>query len=145
MMFGGCSSGDNIAWSGFADIPTAGWNTLDGREYKPFDGDSIEPGDYTAVIVMRHNDRFGYTRLWLEMEQADTCGISRVDTLAIDVAGADGRFKGSGSFGLYEIADTLPGHVHVTRGWEASVRHIMRDGEIDGINDIGIVLLRVPK
>ncbi len=91
------------------------------------------------VIVVRHNDLFPYTRLWLEMEQADGRGVFATDTVSVAVAGAAGTFLGVGRYGLYEVADTVP--VTVTDQWQVSLHHIMTTPDVQGINNLGVVLL----
>ena len=127
------------AFSQFYDIPSDGWNTLDGKDFAPQSKDSVAPGRYDMVIVVRHNDLFPYTRLWLEMEQADSRGVFATDTVSVAVAGAAGSFLGVGRYGLYEVADTVP--VTVTDQWQVSLHHIMTTPDVQGINNLGVVLL----
>ena len=127
------------AFSQFYDIPADGWNTLDGKDFVPQPKDSVMPGRYDMVIVVRHNDLFPYTRLWLEMEQADKRGVFATDTVSVAVAGAAGTFLGVGRYGLYEVADTIP--VTVTDQWQVSLHHIMKSPDVQGINNLGVVLL----
>lgn len=138
----GCGSHDNVAYTRFVSVPDGGWNTLDGREFSPFDGDTLPSGRYRLLLAIRHSERYPMTELWLEVEQSDSTGVTAVDTISLPVADRNGRFLGEGHFGLYEVIDTLPGRVSVTPGWQLSVRHIMRDEEIAGVNNIGLILLK---
>lgn len=140
MTITGCHEVKEPVWTHFCNLPTSGWNVLDGVEFRPFEKDSIPTGEYTAVIAVRHTDAYRYTRLWLELEQATDRGLV-TDTVGVKIAAPDGRFLGSGPFGLYEVTDTLPARIKVTPDWQMSVRHVMKENEIEGINNIGLIMI----
>lgn len=138
----GCGDHDNVAYTRFVNVPDDGWNTLDGREFHPFDEDTLPTGRYRMLVAMRHSERYPRTAIWLELEQSDSTGVTRLDTISIPVTDSAGRFLGEGHFGLYEVVDTIPGTVSVTPGWQLSIRHIMRDEDVTGLNNIGLILLK---
>lgn len=135
-----CDHSEQPAYSHFVSVPSSGWNTLDGKEFHVYDDDSIPRRRYRMVIAVRHNASFPYSRLWLELEQADSRGVISTDTVPVEIS-TDGIFRGRGRYGLFEVLDTLPDPVTVTDGWQVSVRHISKDQSISGLNNIGLILL----
>lgn len=138
-----CSEADRTAWSRFADVPPKGWNSLDGREFFPFDYDTVPPaGRYDLALCIRHNGDIPYRVVWLEVEQADQTGVFATDTVAMTVADKTGHFLGKGSYGLYEVTDTIARGVPSRRGWMVAVRQLNDTAALAGVNNIGVILLK---
>lgn len=134
---------DDVAYSRFTSVPASEWDTLDGREFRMLDNDSVRrTGLYDLVLCVRHDSSYPYRELWLEVEESDMRGVVRTDTVRLTIARSDGSFCGSGRYGLYEVADTVLRSVPQRFGWQFGIRQIMAGLPLKGVNNIGLVLLK---
>jgi gliding motility-associated lipoprotein GldH len=69
-------------------------------EFEVSDLDTI--GDYTMYIMLRNDDTFPYSNLFLIAEMTDPQGQSQRDTLEYEMADAEGRWLGSGRGSVME-------------------------------------------
>lgn len=144
VMAASCTApGGDVAYSRFRNIPSGGWDRLDGREFQPFAEDTLLlPGRYDVVLCVRHNGSFGFREVRLAVETPGPEGVMKADTVTVRMADADGRFLGRGSYDLYETADTVLKNVFLERNWSMAVAPAMPGGEVRDIDKIGLILLR---
>ena len=94
----------------------------------------------TMSVAVRHNEKFLYRNLWLELSYRDSMGNVYVDSVNLELADTYGRWNGSGIGEAYQCATQLPHTVSVADSTEISVRHIMRLDTVKGIEQIGVTI-----
>lgn len=94
----GC--GDPLAYSTFKTTTDGQWDREEVMEFEVSDLDTI--GDYTMYIMLRNDDTFPYSNLFLIAEMTDPQGQSQRDTLEYEMADAEGRWLGSGRGSVME-------------------------------------------
>lgn len=139
----GCADRPTAEYSQFREVPAEGWNTLDGREFAPFADDSVaRDGKYEMSLCLRHDDRVNYRAVWLEIEQFDSKGKFACDTVKVDICDENDRFYGTTGYGLTERTIVLDPVVSPRVGWTVAVRQIMRGDDVEGVDNIGLILIR---
>ena len=102
---------------------------------------TIEDADasYSMILYVRHTERYPYQNMWLFVENA-----GKTDTIKFYLADDRGRWLGDRHHGfiempvLYEDAKQFTD----TGAYRLSVRHGMREEELEGITDIGLEISR---
>lgn len=128
----GCS---DTRFSRFANIPDEGWVYGDTVRIMINDPEA-KPGQMSVAI--RHNDRFLYRNLWLEISYTDRNGICHTDSVNIELADIYGRWLGHGLGSSYQLAVPFPGLVNPPDSAIVNIRHIMRVDTIRGIEQVGL-------
>lgn len=131
----GCNNGE---FSRFAELPEAGWAY----------GDSIListagiAGKHQSemTVALRHNDKFPYRNLWIEVSHPEADGKIHRDSINIELADIYGRWLGKGFGASYQCQATLPHKVNIPDSATVKIRHVMRVDTIHGIEQIGITL-----
>jgi gliding motility-associated lipoprotein GldH len=88
----GC--GDPLAYSSFKATAGGRWDREQVMEFEVTDLDTVS--DYTMYIMLRNDDTFPYSNLFLIAEMTGPQGQSQRDTLEYEMADAEGRWLGSG-------------------------------------------------
>ncbi len=94
---------------------------------------------YCMILYVRHTERYPYQNMWLFVENA-----GKTDTIEFYLADDRGRWLGDRHHGfiempvLYEDAKQFTD----TGVYRLSVRHGMREEELEGITDIGLEISR---
>ena len=129
---------DRNEYSEFKDIPIDGWKYDDTLIFTPQLNDSVAIG--VLEIALRHNNDYLYSNLWLEVSYCTAIDsmIAVVDTLNIELADIYGKWHGSGSGMLYQLSDSIATECSLKSGVPIKVRHIMRDDNLTGIEQVGI-------
>ncbi len=132
-----CVPGHND-YSEFANIPSYGWDYRQPVEFTPIISDSTATGALT--VALRHTNAYPYSNIWIELRHYDTDStVTHVDTLNIQMADIYGRWHGKGLGTSYQITDTLPSSITITKGSRIQVRHIMRPDTLPAIEQVGIL------
>lgn len=132
---------DRNEYSEFKDIPIDGWKYDDTLIFTPQLNDSVAIG--VLEIALRHNNDYLYSNLWLEVSYCTAIDsmIAVVDTLNIELADIYGKWHGSGSGMLYQLSDSIATECLLKSGVPIKVRHIMRDDNLTGIEQVGITFI----
>lgn len=125
--------------SGFTTISPDGWIYGDTVRYCPADTDSTMSATYDVMIVVRNNNSYEYSNLWLRIDYpcADTV---HTDTINVELADDFGNWLGNGIGGSYQLSDTVLQRVRLDTSKEIRVSHIMRADTLEGIEQIGIIV-----
>jgi len=96
--------------------------------------------NYNVFVNIRHTEAYPYLNLWLFLEKTHTNGQKERDTIGVEVADIYGKWMGSGSTSLIQLAVPLHQNIKFTEPGEYSfvLRHGMRDTLLTGIKNIGI-------
>lgn len=125
-------------YSNFVQLPESGWAYGDTIKFMAT-GNTLTEAT-TMSVAVRHNEKFLYRNLWLELSYSDSMGNVYVDSVNLELADAYGRWNGSGIGEAYQCATQLHHKVRVTDSTEISVRHIMRLDTVRGIEQIGVTI-----
>lgn len=135
LCLGACVPGHND-FSDFHDIEPSGWRYADVLTFTPTHDDSIAKGD--ILLIVRHNNSYPYSNLWLEVEYETAAGDRNNDTINLRLADKYGRWLGKGNATDFQMVDTVARSVtHATRS-AVRVRHIMRVDTLAGVDLVGI-------
>ena len=125
-------------YSEFTQLPDDGWAYGDTIEFLARGNKLTDAG--TMSIAIRHNEKFLYRNLWLELSYKDSIGNSHVDSVNIELADTYGRWNGSGIGEVYQCAVQVSHSVIVPDSTVVCIRHIMRLDTIKGIEQIGVTI-----
>lgn len=125
--------------SGFTTIDPDGWIYGDTVRFCPADTDSIAFPLYDVVIVVRNNNDYEYSNLWLRLDYQCRDSV-HTDTLNIRLADDFGNWLGKGTGGSYQRCDTVLHGVPLDPAREIKVSHIMRTDTLGGIEQFGIIV-----
>lgn len=141
LCLGACAPGHND-YSRFENLPTQGWVYGDDVVFVT---DSVAPPTTQALgVVLRHNNEYPYSNLWLEITYRDN-GATRRDTVDIELADRYGRWHGSGFGTLYQIERSVNDKIMLRGNDSIAVRHIMRVDTLRGLEQVGITLIPAKK
>lgn len=132
----GCSHrGETIC---FSDINPQGWAYGDTIV---FSAPGVERDEATELeVVVRHNNDFVYSNLWVEVSVADSLGKVQTDTVNIPLADTHGKWIGKG-MGESRLASALTSkQMNLLHAASVKLRHVMRADTISGIEQIGMII-----
>lgn len=115
----------------FIDIPQSGWAY----------GDTCRltaPAGGTMNVVLRHDNSYPYSNIWLEVAYLTTDSTSHRDTLNIELCDVYGRWYGSGVGTLFQIEQELPAG-DILSGSDVAIRHVMRVDTLRGVEKLGVM------
>lgn len=142
----GCGRLDSVAYSRFCAVDADDWPGQAMCAYRPAVADSlVPPGYYKAYLVVRHRDSYPYgiLRLRVATEALENQPEERVIT--IPMADGDGRWLGRHYKSLYERKVLISDSLEVSQGWQLVVTQEMNTPSLPGINDIGLILIKLPR
>ena len=96
---------------------------------------------YNISLQLRNNDMYPYQNLWVLSEEKLPDNTSVRDTLEFMLADDFGKWKGNG-ITLFQNQMTLRDNYQFpdTGKYTISIRHGMRDNDLKGIADIGLLI-----
>ena len=144
LLFTACGLGERD-YSRWESLPPSGWLYTDTVVLLPVDtsltdNDSIVDG--AVKVALRHSNDYPYSNIWLELTyHTDNHRLVR-DTLDIRLADVYGRWLGSGFGASYqrEVTVSPAAVIDITR--PVALRHIMRVDTLQGIEQVGIEVVR---
>lgn len=132
-------------YSRWANISPEGWIYADTVLLLPADT-SLHDNDSLVnaalKVALRHSNAYLYSNIWLELTyHTDNHRLVR-DTLNIRLADVYGRWLGSGFGASYqrEVTVSPAAVIDITR--PVALRHIMRVDTLQGIEQVGIEVVR---
>lgn len=134
-----------IAYSAFHHIPSATWNADNEIHFalsSKADSLNITPGNYRLIINLRHTVECPYSEIWLTLNYLGLKQKEKTDTIKISLTDASGRWKGEGTRTLRLVADTITQPIYIDPAWQISLRHAMKPISLQGIQDVGITLIK---
>lgn len=137
----GCRESAFPVWSSFRHVGSDGWDHLQTLEFTP-GADSLRtrrPVD--IAVVVRHDRTLPYSSIWIAVEQSDSTGVLRCDTVPLSLADSHGEWKGHRSKALIEAANTILHGVTLTSGYTISLSPALTETTIPGIRNVGIIII----
>lgn len=125
--------------SGFTTISSHGWIYGDTVSFTPEPSDSLPYEGCDVAIVVRNNNNYEYSNLWLRLDYHGSDTI-HTDTLNIVLADEFGNWLGKGIGGSYHLTDTVMRNIDLDPAKEIKVCHIMRTDTLEGIEQVGIIV-----
>jgi len=133
------SCGKGTVYNEFLPVKDKMWNKHDEYFFHvEIKDNSIK---YDVTIQLRNNNMYPYQNLWMLCDELQPSGVSVKDTLEYMLADDFGKWKGNG-ISLYQNRILLKSNYHFpdTGKYTISIRHGMRDDELKGIENVGIVI-----
>lgn len=136
-----CSGGPTPQYSCFRSIPASGWSRDFPLEFELAEDTTLLDGaPYDLTLVVRNTERCKLKTLWLAIQTTGIDASIRRDTVGVTLCDSLGRWKGSGSHGIYESAVVVKKNFKMTEGMDITVTLADSASEVKGISDIGILL-----
>lgn len=132
------SCGSNDVYNSYVSLPQKGWG-IDSLAVFKANIDDATPA-YDIWIMLRNENNYPYSNLWLFIDAISPNGQMTRDTLECILARPDGSWLGGGWGSLYSVQCPYRQNVHFVEPGQYTFRviHGMRDDEIEGIHDIGL-------
>jgi gliding motility-associated lipoprotein GldH len=134
-----CQTGD--LYEKVESIPAQEWKS----DYKPRFGFTIKDtaADYQLNIILRHNEKYGYRNVWLNLYAQAPGDTAQKFTVELPLASGDKGWLGSGMDDLYEhrVALTLdPSKFNFRKSgdYTFTLEHIMREDPLQNVLNIGL-------
>ncbi len=133
-----CGCSNSVVFSEFYPIDERGWSDNQILHFNPSLNDSI--GTYDVSLVIRHSNSYRYQDIWLAVAFKEEIEIN-IDTLHIRLADTKGHWIGNGNNFIHTYTFTYKEGIRFAKGsCGVSVKQIMKDNPLRGINNIGIVI-----
>lgn len=138
-----CTRISGVRYAEFVDIPSGGIPSGWVYDFNPADADSTlcTSGPLDVILVLRYARDCASRQVILDIEQT-SLAQARPDSARVTVSlfGNDGKPLGNGTYGIYEIQDTVARNVSVTDGYQISLSSPLPSSSTAGIKSVGIVL-----
>lgn len=136
ILLSGCTN--SFVFSEFYPIDERGWNNNQVLHFNPCPNDSI--GTYNVSLVIRHSNSYRYQDIWLAVAFKEDIDIN-IDTIHLRLADEKGHWIGNGNNFIHTFTYGYKEGIRFSKGsCGISVKQIMKDNPLRGINNIGIVV-----
>ena len=135
----GCRRVENTVWAEFCDIPSDGWDPIHIYSLQPWPVDSVvNPGDrFDIALACRFLTGNHPRHLHLAYSLSLYDSILRSDTLTLDLLPPRKRPGGYGSYGVYEVIDTVIRDIELIPGTPLDLRNLTTREQTAGILEVG--------
>ncbi len=132
---------ENIVYTDCKDV-SAGWAKDSVAEFQ-FTIDDTR-GTYQTLLIVRNNDDYPHQNLWLFVRKENLSGEISQDTVQYFLADDFGRWIGSGIGSIFENVWIYEQRVKFREvgNYKVSVKHGMRHDLLEGIEEIGLKVIR---
>lgn len=144
LFLAGCEGGQRD-YSRWANISTEGWAYADTVSLLPADTSLLDNDSLVNAalkVALRHSNAYRYSNIWLELTYHTANNRLVRDTLDIRLADVYGRWLGSGFGASYQREVTVSPQTVIDLTRHVDVRHIMRVDTLQGIEQLGIEIVR---
>ncbi len=143
LLFAGC--GPDVVYEEYVTIPDGGWNK-DSMASFHVKLDDISHY-YDILIDVRNKSDYPNSNLWLFVDVTSPKGKTIRDTINLYLANEHGKWIGSGWGDLFLVQYPYRRNVKFAEPGEYKFNIIqgMRYDELEGINDIGLTIVRSEK
>lgn len=142
-IFASCSQISPVRYADFKDVEYGGMPQNWTYDFSPVPADSAEmlTKKFDAIIVVRYTARCPSKSVILNLEEF-SLSHSKPDSLQASIMLFDNEGKplGHGSYGVYEMADTIRRGISIPEGYSISVSSPLPMNSTAGINAVGVVL-----
>lgn len=140
-----CDDITPVEYAAFENFPPSGIPPLWTGEFRPIprDSDDISSARYDLVMTVRYNSRCRSRCLVIDAEEISLENMEPLDSRhQIELFDINGNPAGTGNLGLYEVSDTLHSAWRLPEGYSISLSTPLSPEDTEGINAIGIRLVR---
>ena len=129
----------NTVYSEYQHIRNKTWNKQDEYFFSFIIKDNTVA--YNISLLLRNNDMYPYQNIWLFHDELQPSETSVKDTVEFSLADDFGKWKGKG-FSLFQNQITIKNNYLFTDTgkYTIGIRHGMRNDELKGIEDIGLLI-----
>ena len=133
------SCGKDTVYNEYQSVNNKSWNKQDVYFFN-FQITDISSA-YNVSLQLRNNDQYPYKNLWILSDVAQPSGTSAKDTIEYILADDFGKWTGNGVT-LFQSSISLRNNYHFpdTGKYTISIRHGMRDDDLKGIENVGVVI-----
>ena len=133
------SCDNNTVYSEYQHIRDNTWNKKDEYFFKFVIKDNTVA--YNVSLLLRNNDMYPYQNIWLFRDELQPSGTSVKDTIEFLLADDFGKWMGKG-FSLFQNQIAIKNnYIFADTGkYTIGIRHGMRNDELTGIEDIGLLI-----
>lgn len=137
LLLWGCASRHET--SDFHAVDADGWRYGDTLHFdlSPAGSDTVATGH--LAIALRHTAAYAYSNIWLETTVTTADGTVHRDTLNLPLADEFGNWYGRGSGLSHQVVDTIMRDIVLGCPPTVTLRHIMRNDLLPGIEQIGMI------
>ena len=129
-------------YSEFQSVSPIGWNADSVLTYSFHADNAMQP--YDILLCVRHTETYPYQNMWLfcTFGADDSLRTPMVDTIEFYLADDRGRWLGNGGAKFVEMPVLFAQNYHFpdTGQYIFTIRHGMRDEQLRGITDIGVIV-----
>lgn len=138
----GCLKNKEFVYE-FRDIKNALWSKEDTVRFDVPVTDTVSRFD--VFIELRNNNNYPYKNIYLFVSFTKPDGQNRKDTLECRLADDFGKWYGKGSLSLYETDFPYEHAIQFPQKglYSYSIQHGMRKGTLEGINNVGIKIVKI--
>ncbi|MBD5236563.1 MAG: gliding motility lipoprotein GldH [Bacteroidales bacterium] len=142
LFWGSCRRVDDVVWSKYISIPEDGWDPMNVLPFYPWPVDSVNnPQDrYSLLLSVRFHEDKCPAPLHLIVIQEDDNGMSRRDTVRMDIRIPKTGPAGKGSYSIFEQSDTILRNIRLTPGYSVELQSLSYSTNTAGLREIGLIL-----
>lgn len=124
----------------FKSVGPDGWAYADTVRLEP-DSAFAAAGPCAIAADVRHTGAYAFSNIWLELTYTPSGADTRRDTFDMRIADPLGRWLGKGVGVGNQKVDTLVRNVSLDHRMPVTLRHVMRDDTLPGIEQAGIIVI----
>jgi gliding motility-associated lipoprotein GldH len=127
------------------DVPKGVWNKSNILRFGVPVTDTIS--SFNVIFSIRNNNNYSYSNLYLFVDTRSPMGISRRDTIEVELSDSKGKWYGKGIGGIWQNKVYFKKNIRFPKsgGYIFSITHGMRDENLEGIIDLGIKIEQFSK
>jgi len=136
------SCNNNVIFTDSVTMPDNTWSLSDIAEFKIPVSDTLTHADVSFSI--RTGADYPYRNIYLFVSALSPDGKSISDTLQYDLADEKGTWYGRGTGDIHELMLPYKTNVYFPQGgtYIFKIQHGMRTGELSGVYDLGIRIVK---
>lgn len=127
----------------FVDLPSSEWEEGVYCEFPTATTDSAlfdnPAACYDVIVAVRHTDSYPFNTLFLTLDCRPAVKLpAEID---MRLADSNGKWTGSGLYGVYTATDTVAKGIKLPRCLSVSVGQNMHRGSLPGIVNVGLIIV----
>lgn len=128
----------------YTDLPGNGWAYGDSISFFMHRDSVSKSKAGNLSLGIRHTGDYPYCNLWLEVTTSDAKGVSRVDTVNVDLCDSFGRWYGHGFGNSFQITVPVASDIRLDTLTKVNITHIMRVDTLVGLTQLGVFYEQAP-
>lgn len=130
----------NEIYSNFVSLETPYWHADSTMSFE-FNVEDVDT-EYELTVNMRHRANYPYQNMWLFIQQISPDSSIVSDTIEFYLANDRGKWLGKGIGAVYTMPVLIKNNYSFEKPglYKIELQHGMRDVELYGVNDMGLVI-----